>query len=135
MGVGARDWGVTRWEQVIIMGQRVRVSHSIGWQGKYVVRDVITKWTSVGGYKAHHRRSIGIIRKSGCGWVTCLCPCPSDSTCLSVRSLPIVMHVICPWAIIYNPNSHSPGLKPPQSPFPQTMWNHFLQCEQNRGLI
>ena len=51
MSVGAREWGVTRWQQVIIMGQRVRVSHSIGWQGKYVVWDVITMWTSVGAIK------------------------------------------------------------------------------------
>ena len=31
MGVRVREWGVTRWEQVIIMGQRVRVVNGVGW--------------------------------------------------------------------------------------------------------
>ena len=67
MGVGAWEWGVARWEQVIIMGQRVRVSHRVGRQGKYVGWDIFTMRASVGGYKAPHRRSIHIIRLSGWG--------------------------------------------------------------------
>ena len=57
MGVGVREWGITRWEQVIIMGQRVRVGLRIGWQGKYViVQDVISMGTSVRSHNAPHRR-------------------------------------------------------------------------------
>ena len=66
-GVGAWEWGVARWEQDIVMGQRVRVSHRIGRQGKYIFWDIFTMGASVGDYKAPHRRSICIIRKSGCG--------------------------------------------------------------------
>ena len=67
MGVGVREWGVTRWGQVIIMGQRVRVGHRIGWQGKYVSWNVITMGTSVGNHKVPQRRRKTIIRKPGCG--------------------------------------------------------------------
>ena len=67
MGVGAWEWGVARWKQVIIMGQRVRVSHRIGRQGKYISWDNFTMRASVGGYNAPHRRSICIIRLSGWG--------------------------------------------------------------------
>ena len=81
--------------------------------------------------KVPHRRGIPAIRKPGLGGGTWPCPCLSDSTSFSrpVRSLPIVIHVICPWAIIFNPISYPPCLKPSQSPFHlTTMWNHFLQC-------
>ena len=65
MGVGAWEWGVARWKKVIIMGQRVRVSHRIGRQVKYVSWDNFTMRASVGGYKVPQRRSICIIRLSG----------------------------------------------------------------------
>ena len=68
MGVRVREWGVTRGKQVVIMGQRIRVSHRVGWQGKYIIWNVFTMGTSVGRHKAPHRRRITIIGKPGCGW-------------------------------------------------------------------
>ena len=65
MGVGVREWGVTRWEQVIITGQRVRVSLRIGWQEKNVSWNIITMGTCVGSHKLPHRRRITVIKKPG----------------------------------------------------------------------
>ena len=98
------------------MGQRVRVSLRIGWQGKYGVQDVITMGTPVRGQKVPHRRGINYYKEA---WVwegeTWPCPCLSDSMSFSrsVRSLPIVIHVTCPWAIVYSPISYPPCLNPP----------------------
>ena len=67
MGVRVREWGVTRGEQVLIIGWRVGVFHRVGWQGNYVFQNVFTIGTSVEGHKVPHRRRITVIGKSGCG--------------------------------------------------------------------
>ena len=67
MGVGIREWGITRGKQVIIMGQRVRVGHRVGWKGKYIFLNVIALGTSVRSHKVPNRRIVTIIGKSGCG--------------------------------------------------------------------
>ena len=95
---------------VIIMGQRVRVSHRIGWQGKYVCWTFLTIGTSVGSYKVPHRRRITVIRKPGCGRGYLALPLPLLSNGVSR----LISYSLLP-----------PCLKPSQSPpHFMTIWTY-----------
>ena len=75
MGVGVKEWGVTRWEQVIIMGQRVRVSLRIGGQGKNISWNIITMGTSVGSHKSAPQEENNC-HKEAWVWEGGTWPCP-----------------------------------------------------------
>ena len=91
-----RKGAITKGKQIFIMGWGVRVTNGIRGQGKNIVRNYLTMWTSVGvirhptGGEWSSRGSLGV------GGVIWPCPCSYSSALVVFRSCLLIVR-FCHW--------------------------------------